>query len=215
MRRRRRKWPFFICIPLCLFIVTTITFRHFRVKSAPSPVQIEYHPITWSSFTEHKRLQMLIQGFAIKSLIDIPCVDFESLAKAGLTEIRYIGITSSKDQARAMQTQFGSKLRTFLNMEITVDTLPKADLILCWDKLCTMTPREARGAILQFKKSGTHFLLMHHFPEIKKNHKNYSGGLKPVNWTLPPYNFPEPIIHIMEKGEHGMESLALWNLETL
>ncbi len=215
MKRKKPKWPFFVFIPLCFVIGMSISLPKFYKKKTKSSVQEEYHPVTWSHFTEYSRLQMLLQGFAIESMIDIPCADTESLGKANLKDVHYIGISNSQDRARALQAQYGSNLRTFLNMEITIDILPKADLILCWDELCTMTPRLAKAAIVQFKKSGAHFLLMRHYPEIKKNQKNRTGSFQPVNWSLPPYDFPEPIIHIMEKGEHGMESLALWNLERL
>lgn len=214
MRRRRRKWPYYFAGVLCL-CAASLAGTRLSFKKTEAKTLSEYRPRTWAQFSEYQRLEMLLQGFAIESLIDIPFVDHEIIKKPLLKEIRYIGITQSKDRARALQAQFGSKLRTFLDREITIDVLPKADLIVCWDKLCTMSPREVRASILQFKKSGAHFLLMRHYPEVQKNQKNKSGEFQPVNWTLPPYQFPEPIIHIMEQGEYGLESLALWNLENL
>lgn len=212
MKRRKTKWPLFllplVLVPLALYLQ--------EKKTAKKPEEIAfYHPVTWSNFGEQNRLKMLLKGFAIESIIDVPCVDINSLDPSLLGEIRYTGITDSKDQARGLQAQFGSNLRTFLSMEITVDILPKADLIFCWDKLCTLSETSAQAAIIQFKKSGAQFLLMRHYPGLKKNRKNKTGEAQPVNWTLPPYNFPEPIIHIIEKGNNEMESLALWNLEVL
>lgn len=212
MKRRKTKWPLFL-LPLLLVPVALYVLEK---KTPVKPKKIaEYHPITWSNFREQNRLKMLLKGFAIQSIIDVPCVDISSLDPSLLGEIRYTGITDSKDRARGLQAQFGSSLRTFLSMEITVDVLPKADLIFCWDKLCTLSPENAQAAITQFKKSGAQFLLMRHYPGVKKNRENKTGEAQPVNWTLPPYNFPEPIIHIIERGDQEMESLALWNLEVL
>jgi hypothetical protein len=213
MKRRKRKWPLFVGVFALLAI--SLSIGPYRLKKKTKPQRVEYSPVTWSDFTEHKRLQMLLKGFAIESVVDVPCADLQNFPKEDFEGIRYIGITPSKDRARALQSQFGSKLRTFLDMEVTVDVLPKADLILCWDMLCSLSPSKTKAAIEQFKRSGAHFILMRHFPEVKKNPKNRTGDMQPVNWTLPPYNFPEPIIHIMEKGEYGMESLALWNMENL
>lgn len=176
--------------------------------------QVIYPQKTWGDFTEYKRLQMIVNGFAIQSMIDVPCLDFEKLnGELGIK--RYFGITSSKDRAHALQAQYGSEGKTFFSFSIDVDILPKADLILCWDELCRFSSTRARSALFQFKKSGAKFLLMRHFPETKKNHKNKTEIFQPVNWILPPYNLPEPMIQIMEEGEYGMESLALWDLETL
>jgi len=212
VKRRKTKWPLFL-LPLFAVLIALYVLEK---KHEKKPTEVmEYNPITWSNFNEQNRLKMLLKGFAIESIIDVPCVDVSSLEPSLFGGIRYTGITDSKDQARGLQAQLGSHLRTFLSMEITVDILPKADLIFCWDKLCTLSETQAKAAITQFKKSGAQFLLMRHYPGLKKNRKNKTGGAQPVNWTLPPYNFPEPIIHIIEKGDHEMESLALWNLEAL
>lgn len=212
MKRRKAKWPLFL-FPL-LLVPVALYLQEKRGMKKPREI-VEYHPVTWKNFREINRLKMLLKGFAIESIIDVPCVDVNSLDSTLFQGVRYTGITDSKDQARGLQAQFGSSLRTFLSMEITVDILPKADLIFCWDKLCTLSETQALAAITQFKKSGAQFLLMRHYPGVKKNRKNKTGGAQPVNWTIAPYNFPEPIIHIIEKGDHEMESLALWNLEAL
>lgn len=214
-RKRKRKWPYVAGIFLTLGVLYVSVAKLEFKKTGPQPLAESYNPVTWDKFTDYQRLEMLLQGFAVGSIIDTPFVHSEILKKPFLKNIRYFGIANSEDQARALQIQYGSKLRTFLNREVTIDVLPKADLILCWDQLCALTPNEVRAAILQFKKSGAQFLLMRHYPDVQQNLEKLSGEFKPVNWAISPYNFPEPIIHIMEKGEHGMESLALWNLDQL
>lgn len=214
-RKRRKKWPYFFAAFLCLSVVS-LSLKKFQQKNSPPEKEVQkYISSTWEQFTDFQRLEMLLQGFAIESLIDIPFIQSDALKKPFLKNIRYFGIASSEGEARAMQIQYGSKMRTFLSRDITIDPLPKADLILCWDQLCAMTPSEVQAAILQFKKSGAHFLLMRHYPGVQKNQDKISGQFEPVNWTISPYNFPEPIIHIMEKKSHGMESLSLWNLDQL
>ncbi|NGX38615.1 MAG: hypothetical protein K1000chlam2_01790 [Chlamydiae bacterium] len=209
---RRKKWPALVAslAILCSLAGLVVYKRHTKPPAIEKP-----DPRTWSQFNEQKRLQMLLQGFAIESIVDLPCCDLNILGQLDLGVKRYIGVIEKKEQAHALQAQFGSKIRTFLDRDITKDLLPKVDLILCWDYLCTLTSQEARAALLQFKKSGAKFLLMRHYPEVKENSENTTGVLQPINWKYPPYQFPEPIIQIMEKGDYGMENLALWNLNDL
>lgn len=202
----------FLVLPI--LVGAGLAFLFIKKQEPKTTALVEHEAKTWSAFTEYKRLQMLLDGFAIETVIDIPCIDTDKL-KEDLSLKHYIGITSSRDRARALQAQFGSQMRTFLSFDVAIDLLPKADLILCWDELCCYPTNKVRSALLQFKKSGAKFLLMRHYPDVKKNHKNRNGTFQPINWTLTPYNLSEPIIQITETGEHGMEGLCLWNLESL
>ncbi len=208
-----KKRMLFTLVVLGLAIGIPVALRQYKERRVETVVE---EPLTtWNSFQEYKRLQMLLKGFAVESMIDVPCCNVQALKEQDFGLKRYIGVTSSRSDARALQAQFGSEFHSFLNAEIAVDMLPQADLILCWDAFCNMPRSQVQAALLQFKKSGAKFLLLRHYPEVKKNHKNKSGDFVPINWRLSPYNFPEPIIHIMEQGEHGTKSLALWSFEDL
>lgn len=174
-----------------------------------------FNPHTWSTFNEYRRLEMLLKGFAIQSIIDIPSIDILELQKHDLGVKRYLGVADSSLMAQGLQAQFGNGYREFVHFRIDADILPRADLILCWDKLCSLSNEEVRASLVQLKKSGAKFLLMHHYPETKINMDTISGVFRPVNWNNPPFNFPEPIIHIMEERENGVVSLALWSLDKL
>jgi len=190
------------------FLVCPIS-KEKKEKIAP------YSPKTWSTFQEYKRLKILLEGFGIESLLDIPACDVENFREQDFGKIRYIGIASSKDQAAALQAHHGLLWRQFSSARIAVDSLPRADLILCWDRLCALPSHEVLAALLQFKKSGAKFLLMRHYPNIVENAINETGEFQPINWKLAPYFFPEPIIHIMERREDDAQTLALWSLENL
>ena len=210
--RRPAKWPYALALALLIMGAGAYWILW---KRAPAPQQEEITLSTWSRFNETKRLQMLLQGFAVKSIADVPCVDVDRLHIQQLGLQRYLGISKERDVAGALQSQFGSSVASFLDLDVTIDTLPRVDLILCWDYLCTLSEAEIRPTLLQFKKSGATFLLMRHFPEVRSNEEKVSGHFQPINWKHHPYHFPEPMIHIMESGDHGMESLALWNLRDL
>lgn len=172
-------------------------------KAAPT---VEVSP-TWSAFDEVSHLQMIIQGFSIKTMVDVPAVDPEALSRIDLGLEKYIGISHDLDLSRALQAQYGSARRTFQNARVDVDPLPQTDLILFWEPFSNFTEQEVRAALFQFKRSGSKFLMMRHAPNVEEN-----GGTGPINWRLPPYNLPEPIITINEKKGVG---LALWTLASL
>jgi hypothetical protein len=200
---------FFLCAtPLILYL------REKKATSAQSQV-IPYQPVTWSEFKEVHRLKMLVEGLGIETLLDLPCRDIEALPIQQLGLKHYLGLTPERGEALRLQAQFGSQLRTFIYGDVVRDPLPKVDLIVCWDQLCTLSACDVRTCLLQFKKSGAKFVLMRHFPENKENRDHPNGEYAPINWKLPPYAFPEPLIQIVSKKEHGMECLALWNLEKL
>lgn len=196
-----------------LLIATPIFYKKWSKKEKKE--EVVYEPKTWEAFHEEGRLSMLIKGFAIESMVDLPCTSNIASQKFALPLKKYFGVSESLDVARALQSQYGSSISTYLHADITAELLPKVDLILAWDELCTLSPTGVQAALVHFKKSGAKFLLMRHYPDLPKNKKNKTGGFQPVNWTLPPYNFPQPLIQIMETKEGKMESLSLWTLDKL
>jgi len=207
--KKRLSW---VLVPLFCVAAFFLVSRFYRAQEEEVVMQ---PPHTWSTFHEYPRLEMLFKGFAIESMIDVPSVDILDYQKHDLGITIYLGVAESPIQARGLQAQFGSAERTFSHFRIDVDVMPKVDLILCWDALCTLSQSEVKASLLQFKKSGAKFLLMRHYHHIEHNVESTNGAFHPINWNNPPYNFPEPIIHIMEEGENGLVSLALWSLEQL
>lgn len=207
-----KKFLSWTLVPLfCAAAFLVVSHFHHAQKEE----EVVFVPHTWSTFIEYPRLEMLFKGFAIESMIDVPSVDILDYQKHDLGIKTYIGVAESPIRARGLQAQFGSAERAFSHFRIDADVLPKADLILCWDTLCTLPQREVNASLLQFKKSGAKFLLMRHYPDVETNVESTNGVFHPINWNNPPYNFPEPMIHIMEEGENGLISLALWSLEQL
>jgi len=203
-----------IALVLLFSATLFVSWWTFFKKEEAKKVEVSYDPKTWSHFQQYKRLKMLMQGFGIQSVIDIPSKDFAYLQGQNLGIKQYIGITKTKEEQQDFQTKFGSELSTFINLEITIDPLPRVDLIFCWDCLCNQTTSQVKSALLQFKKSGAKYLLMRHYPQVQKNRKNKTGEFQPVNWNLEPYFFPDPILQVVEKKQ-TTQVYALWKIEDL
>ncbi len=170
----------------------------------------------WGTLAKFEELKALLNGFNIKSLIDTSCEEAGLLRQIDLGIDHYIGIDRRKEVVDAIRSSIGSAKRTFLVQDITRDLLPQADLILCWDSLHSLPFSQICSALHLFHKSKAKYLLISHFPELKKNIRAKKGIYRPINWTLAPYHFPEPMIQISEQREQGhIKSLALWKISEL
>lgn len=200
----KRRWPFLLLIP---FLVAALCFRYHPIQKNKG-VAIEESTSTCSSLPAIADLQMLLNGFAIQSMVDIPSY----LKSSPLPLKQYIGMTELISDAENLQKQFGSFVHSFLASKLTIDTPPKVDLILCWDELFKLSSSEIRSALYQIKKSGSKYLLMRQCSGVTQNHKNKTGALQPINWKLAPYNFPEPLLILSDDSN---VPLALWEIDKI
>jgi len=195
-----------------IFVVALTGFFFLRSEKKSLPKTQPYPFSTWTEFKDYKRLNMLLKGLAVDSLIDIPAYDLQELIYHHLNIKTYIGIRATKEEAQGLQAQFGSPLRSFAGAKIPQDPLPKADMILCWDCLSALSQQEVEAALIQFRKSGAKYLLMRHFPNSEKNYGNPEESFHLINWKLSPYQFPEPMIQIEQING---TVLALWSLDSI
>lgn len=205
----------FILPFLFIGLVFSIGMGMLLSQRSPSPDR-PFASHQWSQLERIDELKAVLKGFEIKSLIDTSCEEAGMMQKLDVQIEQYIGIDRRKELVDAIRTSMGSAKRTFLARDISRDLLPEADLILCWDSLQTLPLSQVRSSLLLFKKSGSKYLLATHYPDLRKNQKCKKGQYRPINWTLPPYCFPEPMVQVSEQkeGPHT-KSLALWKLSEL
>src|SRR5271157_1733125 len=78
-----------------------------------------------------KQLPLLIKQFNIKSLLDIPCGDFNWMQHVDLG-CAYIGADIVKELIEENKRKYN---KTFVHLDLLTSKLPKVDLILCRDCL--------------------------------------------------------------------------------
>jgi hypothetical protein len=106
-------------------------------------------------------------------------------------------------------------------LDITSDPLPKSDVVLVRDCLVHLDNKSIWKTIKNLKKSGSTYLLTTNFPVIihsTLNNNIKTGGWRPLNFQLKPFNFPEPIGVIVENCTEEPwidKSLCLWKIENL
>ena len=165
-----------------------------------------------------RELQALITEYKIKSMLDIPCGDFNWMQNTGLG-LDYTG-ADIVDSLVEINSRLYPDAGRFIRLDICRDPLPKADLVFCRDCLVHLSNNRVMAAIENIKKSQARFLLVTTFPELKKNKNIVTGAWRALNFEKPPFNFPTPLHVINEefslRGERYQDkSMALWYIKDL
>jgi len=166
------------------------------------------------------KLPLILDSLNIKSILDIPCGDFNWMSKTNLKIENYIGGDIVSNLIRKNKEKYEKNGTIFQIMDITKNKLPKVDLILCRDCLVHFSYYDIFSALKNIKLSNSTFLLTTTFINRNKNRNIFSGGWRPLNLRLPPFNFPKPIKIIIEKcieanGKFADKSLALWRIKDI
>ena len=167
-----------------------------------------------------RELPGLLQEIGVRTLLDAPCGDFNWMKDTRLDLEQYIGADIIPDLIARNSELYGNDETQFLLLDLTRDELPRADVILCRDCLIHFSYRHIAAAIKNFKRSGSTYLLTNSYPAWGRNENTRTGDFRPLNLTLPPFNFPPPISQIHEKVPEDAarffgKILGLWKLSDL
>ncbi len=165
-------------------------------------------------------LPELLRRFSVRSLLDAPCGDLYWVSQADLPLERYIGADIVPELIQRHQRKFDRPDWSFLVADITKDDLPQVDAVMCRDCLVHLSFKDALAAIRNLKSSGSEYLLTTHFITRDTNKDIETGDWRPLNLTLPPFRFPEPLALINEQctelgGIYSDKCMALWRIQDL
>ncbi len=161
----------------------------------------------------------LLREIEAKTLLDVPCGDFNWMRTVDLSGVHYIGGDIVPDLIQNNNEKYATDTIEFRMLNIITDDLPKVDVILCRDCLVHLNFESGLKAIQNFKRSGSKYLLATTFTDRKKNEELY-GIWRTLNLQKTPYNLPQPVKIINEKcpqgnGAFADKSLGLWLLQDL
>jgi len=162
-----------------------------------------------------RSLPHLLQTIGARSLLDAPCGDFNWMQHVALGVDEYIGVDIVPDIVAGNQRRYGGKGRRFIGADLTRDDLPEVDVVLCRDCLVHLSYDDIRRALVNFKRSGSSYLLATTFIRWQANADIATGDWRPLNLQFPPFNFPPPIRTVVEGctevgDRYADKSLALW-----
>lgn len=167
-----------------------------------------------------EELPALLQQLCVKSMLDLPCGDFHWMQHTKLDGIQYTGADIVPQLIQKNQQAYANEHRQFLLKDLLRDPLPKVDLIFCRDCLVHFSNEDIRSALANIKASGSSYLMTTHFPQEDVNKNIVTGGWRPVNFCLPPFDLPSPLESLNEKcsemnGAFQDKSMAVWKIEDI
>lgn len=173
-------------------------------------------------------LPVLLRAFGIRSIVDVPCGDFNYMravlqAEATPTDIDYTGLDIVSNLVQELQGAFGGRQRgsrhhlRFGQFDLATQYLPPADLIVLRDVLFHFDVERVRQVLRRIDASGCRYALITYFPSHSvraSSAKFHAGrGFKSYgSWNLEdePFHLPPPLLAIGRDGTDPGRVMGLW-----
>ena len=164
-----------------------------------------------------QELPIIIRKYKIKSILDIPCGDFYWMKEIDFKDINYIGGDIVSEIVNKNLSQFKKSNVHFRLIDLLLDDLPDSELIFCRDCLVHFSNKDIFKALSNIRKTNAKYFMTTNFVDRVQNEDIATGSWRTINLCKPPFNFPEPILSILEKCTEGDnlfsdKALSLWEL---
>ena len=152
-------------------------------------------------------LPKLIKKYQITTLLDCPCGDWNWMQHVDLSSIYYIGADVVSEIIASNKERFSRHNIRFEEIDITRQTPPQCQIILCRDLLFHLTIEDQICAMNRFRLSGAKYILTTTFPWLTENtdltseEKGLCWGWRMINVELPPFNLKNPMEKIVESAQ--------------
>lgn len=167
-----------------------------------------------------KAIKLIIKQFKIKSIIDIPCGDFNWMSLLDMVNIDYKGFDIVSSVIKENNKKYKKPNVNFYYSDIINSELAKGDLMFVRDCLVHFSFEDIKKSIFRIRHSKSTYLLSTSFVNLEQNADIYTGDWRPINLEKEPFNFPKPIITINEEcdemdGIYSDKCICLWEIEQL
>lgn len=158
-------------------------------------------------------LPKIFKDYNIKSMLDVPCGDWNWMKDVDLTGVNYIGgdiVQSVIDHNKIYENENVK----FMQINLCETPLPPADLLFVRDCFVHLSIEDIRRALENIKKSQFSYLLTTTFPLTEVNEDIKTGSWRPINITHEPFSLGTPVLLVNEdkKRTHTDKSMGLWKL---
>jgi len=162
----------------------------------------------------------LLRELDTRTLLDLPCGDYTWLRQVELPVTQYIGADVVPSLIADHQARYKDDRHGFAVLDLRVDALPSADVLLCRDCLVHLSFADIALALGNIRRSGIAYLLTTTFPDCERNEDTVTGDWRLLNLERAPYDFPAPLRLVNEHCSEGGrlfrdKSLGLWRVEDL
>ena len=138
-----------------------------------------------------KNLPVLFYKFDIKTVLDIPCGDFNWMKYVVNPKITYLGadIVDEIVEDNIIHHSIKDKVE-FKVLDVIIDDLPKVDLVIVKDCFIHFSLEDINLAILNIKRSDSKYILITNGTDrvMKNDDIETGGGYRGLNFSLEPFN---------------------------
>lgn len=164
-------------------------------------------------------LPNIMSRYGVRSVLDIPCGDFNWMRHVDLTGIDYTGADIVRDLVER-NGQYKRSGIQFQQLDLLESSLPKVDLVFTRDCLVHLSFEQIRRALHNIALSGSRLLMTTTFPGRSRNYDIKTGGWRPLNLELAPFHLPYPILYLFEysteaQGRYADKSMGLWEVDLI
>jgi hypothetical protein len=219
---------------LCRLVVSLFHKKdNFELRNSPNVFKTIYTENLWNSKesfsgggstvsatkTLRKTLPILWEKYEIKTMLDVPCGDFNWMKEVDKSNIIYTGGDVVQQLIDGNNQKYRGENITFKVLDITKDHLPQVDMIFCKDCLQHLSFDNVRKALINFKESGSKYLLTTSYPLTWRNWDILDGDYRPLNLRIKPFKLPKPICKIREtshvEGNEKDKYMLLYELKNI
>jgi SAM-dependent methyltransferase len=163
--------------------------------------------------SEH--LPELFKKFEIKSILDLPCGDYNWMKVVDLSGIDYIGGDLVPEIIKDNRIKYPEV--NFIELDLIDGELPFVDLVLIRDCLVHFPNKLVFKSLYNLCLSDCKYVLMTTFPDHVNTIDIEMGKWRPLNLEADPFNLPKPLYIINEGlvGDAYDKSMALWNIDDI
>ena len=170
--------------------------------------------------TIQEALPKVFEQYDIKSMLDLPCGDFNWMQNVTPHLEHYTGTDIVPELVKKNQQRFADSRHTFLELDILSDAPPTADLLFCRDLLVHFSFEDITKALENINKSDIPYLMTTTFTQCRENQDITTGDWRIINLQQPPFSLPDPLELINEQctegqGTYADKSLGLWEISDL
>jgi len=163
-----------------------------------------------------RELPALLTELEVRTLLDVPCGDWNWMAHVELPVERYIGADIVPSLIADNNRRHGRPGREFRVIDLCVDPLPAADLLLCRDALLHFSDADIWRAIANIQQADITYLATTSFTATIAN-ANQTTGLswRHLNLEGAPFLFPRPLHVLVDNFNRSDQRLMVWRVGDL
>lgn len=165
-------------------------------------------------------LTEMLDQYKIKSILDVPCGDFNWMRRVNLNGIAYTGGDIVDPMIKRNRKKYSDRGITFDLINIVEDELPMVDLVMVRDCFVHIPNKDIFTALRNIKNSKSKYILTTHF--TWRSHTNNNdikvGAWRRINLQQEPFGFPAPEYTIIEgniQSNDRDKTMSLWKIEDI